>query len=727
MALTAVAPTLIGRSAELGRARALLAGGRLVTLVGPPGIGKSALAEAVVRERRDGVSVDASACRDAAVLARRVGRAVGVAPARAMGVLLARAASRLDEHGRLLLLDDVDTPEGAASVVAALLAASTRARVLVTSRAPLGLPGEHLVDVGPLDLASASELFRLRAGAAVDEACVRAVVERLDRVPLAVVLAAGRTSVLSAEELLERLDEPLRVLRADARVSGIRHAALEDAIASAVDLLPEGEARALRAAALFEGTFSAESFEAVLGDAAELDPLDALAALVRRSLVERRPGRGAAHFRVLHLVRAYARARAVDPGGAIRGRYEAHVATLAEAAARACYGPRAARALEDLARAAPDVVAAFDASVASRPGQAAALWVALFDAILFAEAVPLDDRRFAEAVDAADRAQDMRLRVRTRVLRARAALEVGPPDGAEADLRAALALAADDPLLTAEVQRSLGWMELGRGRLERAATVLEQALATSAAARDVRGHADALAALGIAEHLRGRAAQARESLTLARALHEVEKDAPRRERVDEMLRLLFGEAATPPAASLEAAALRHEARGQRWRLAIDLALLAERERRRGCDAEAGELRARARAAARLAGLPGLEAAVEGSARSAPAASPAWVAGPETRWIARTGGARVDLQRHGSLRRVLDVLVTARLERPGQALSAGELLAAAWPGERMLHEAGLLRVYSAVRRLRRMGLEGALLTRDDGYLWDPAAAVERAPG
>ena len=103
---------------------------------------------------------------------------------------------------------------------------------------------------------------------------------------------------------------------------------------------------------------------------------------------------------------------------------------------------------------------------------------------------------------------------------------------------------------------------------------------------------------------------------------------------------------------------------------------------------------------------------------------AFVVGAESRWMIPPGGARVDLVRYGPVRRLLDGLVVARLEQPGAALSAEALIEAGWPGERMRHSAGLLRVYSAVRRLRRLGLESILITRDDGYLLDPAATVIR---
>jgi hypothetical protein len=89
-----------------------------------------------------------------------------------------------------------------------------------------------------------------------------------------------------------------------------------------------------------------------------------------------------------------------------------------------------------------------------------------------------------------------------------------------------------------------------------------------------------------------------------------------------------------------------------------------------------------------------------------------------------GGERVALARHGSLRLVLDALVERRIAEPGAATSAAGLLAKGWPGERVLHESGMLRVYTAIRRLRAMGLGEVLETRHDGYLLSPRVPFER---
>jgi hypothetical protein len=99
---------------------------------------------------------------------------------------------------------------------------------------------------------------------------------------------------------------------------------------------------------------------------------------------------------------------------------------------------------------------------------------------------------------------------------------------------------------------------------------------------------------------------------------------------------------------------------------------------------------------------------------------------DTRWMIVPNGRRVDLMRSGPTRRILAHLVEARIAEPNVARSSDALIDAGWPGEQMLYSAALLRVYSLVRRLRQVGLERVLLTRDDGYLLDPEVPVVRPP-
>jgi len=112
------------------------------------------------------------------------------------------------------------------------------------------------------------------------------------------------------------------------------------------------------------------------------------------------------------------------------------------------------------------------------------------------------------------------------------------------------------------------------------------------------------------------------------------------------------------------------------------------------------------------------------AEAQPGEAPALVVGPDGRFFRSLKGPRVDLGRRGSLRRILHALAERHATSPGVPLRVDETLAAGWPGERMRFEAGRQRTYAAIARLRRLGLEGMLLTMDEGYLLDAALRVVR---
>jgi hypothetical protein len=235
--------------------------------------------------------------------------------------------------------------------------------------------------------------------------------------------------------------------------------------------------------------------------------------------------------------------------------------------------------------------------------------------------------------------------------------------------------------------------------------------------------------------LAGATEEGHRRLEIAHALHRGAGDAIRRARVVEMARLVGLElGAEPPEtasvaerrALLRSSAAAHRAGGRRWREALDLFRLAELEE----DAPArGALLESAQRAADDAGVTRELSAALARSRDRAAGdlqgtARAWTVGPDARWLRTPDGAAHDLARHGSMRRLLDALVDRRLRSPGTATSADALFEAGWPGERARHDSRLLRVYTTVRRLRALGLEGVLLTRDDGYLFDPCVAFAR---
>jgi DNA-binding winged helix-turn-helix (wHTH) protein len=96
------------------------------------------------------------------------------------------------------------------------------------------------------------------------------------------------------------------------------------------------------------------------------------------------------------------------------------------------------------------------------------------------------------------------------------------------------------------------------------------------------------------------------------------------------------------------------------------------------------------------------------------------------WFKLEGGEAVDLMRRRAMRQLLWALVEKRLRAPGEPMALDEMLAAAWPGERIVHRAGTARIYTAIRALRDLGLRDVLVTAGDGYMIAPAVAVETVP-
>lgn len=836
---------LYGRDEDTERVLVGLARRRLVTITGAPGIGKTRLARLVGR-RLEGRSRVAIASLEAAETEVDFGAAV----ARAAGVKLARGidhASVLGTIGRglelaaspLLVLDGGERLTAAvARAVETWLGAVPALRVLVASREPLGTDGEVVVTLEPLDEASASRLFleraELRGPDAATLEVVRAIVRKLDGVPLAVEVAAARAAHLSPRDLLDRLESGAAALHTGPAARG----GLARALAASWALLGERERAALSALAVFRGGASLAALARVTG---EPDALDVAESLVVRSLARRVGGAaGRARLGTFEVVRAYAEGR-LEPAAraAIEDAHAECFLALAESLASRAYGPGAEEALAELTSEAANVTVAFSRSRAERPARAARLAIAMTDAAVVSGGVDLRGPLFVDAVECAERCGDEAILARALTSRAKATLETGSVAEAIPDLTRARAIARGE--LAADVDRSLGWALLGVGRLDEARACLSSAAEVHAAGKTARGEADALAALGVLERFLGDTESSWSHLCRAFEIHTREGDAIRQAKILSFVDLAGHDkerffARFPAAraiaavAEVEAEALRdrlseaatgHEREGRRWRAAIDAYRLGALEHERGdLDAAASAL-ARAEADFEAAGMDGaaavcrahagavladrglladaeaaiararrevarlgettavdmvsaLEAFVDlEKARVSPDAAPAHLArareraalgesrrarfadvavgplvtrrlaalapaspappaasGPalratqECREVALPSGERVDLVRHGALRRVLEALVAHRLARPGHALGVQEVIALGWPGEKVLHQAATLRVYTAVRRLRKLGLASELVTRDDGYLLDPALPVER---
>jgi predicted ATPase len=308
----------IGRQHDLDAIRALLEKGRLVTLTGAGGSGKTRLALEVARatgaEHGDGVwLVDLAAIDDENLVAEVTMDALGL---RASNVA-AREVLRSHLSGRdaLLILDNCEhVLGGAATLIAELLAACPRMCVLATSRETLRVAGEAEFMVEGLEREEAVELFAERSPGQrrIDDAdAIERICAALDRMPLAIELAAAKLRVLAPAELADRLDDQLGVLARGRRTAPERQRTLRATLDWSYDLLDEDERVVFRRLGIFAGGFTPDAAEQVVVD--DQIPrgrvIDLLEQLIERSLLTRVPGGLGARFRLLETVRQYAAER----------------------------------------------------------------------------------------------------------------------------------------------------------------------------------------------------------------------------------------------------------------------------------------------------------------------------------------------------------------------------------------------------------------------------------
>ena len=311
---------LVGRERELAEAAALLREHRLVTLVGAGGSGKTRLglqvAAEAVEDFPDGAWwVPLQALRDPALVEASIAQAVG-----ADGGL----AEHLADRRTLLLLDNFEHLVAAADTISALIAATPNARFLVTSREPLRISGEREYRIEPLAPDDAAALFRERATDAEPPEAVEEICRRLDHLPLAVELAAARTTLLRPAELLSRLERRLPLLTGGRRDMPERQRTMRATIEWSHELLAPAEQELFARLAVFDGSFDVQSAEAVCdGD------IEGLQSLVEKSLVRRwESGR----LGMLETIHEFARERLASSADAdaIRRRHAEHFLALAE-------------------------------------------------------------------------------------------------------------------------------------------------------------------------------------------------------------------------------------------------------------------------------------------------------------------------------------------------------------------------------------------------------------
>ena len=313
-----------------------------MTLVGTGGAGKTRLAlELAARVPGTSWLVELASLGDGESLAPAVLGALGLREATLPDrrTAAADAESRLlDALGvsdALLVLDNCEHIVVAAAELAdRLLAGCPRLRILATSREPLGIGGEALAPVGPLEEEAAVLLFAQRAASAtpdfaLDETTapiVADVCRRIDGLPLAIELAAARLRSMSLQELSDRLHDRFRLLTGGSRAAAGRQRTLRAVVDWSWDLLSEPERRLARRLSVFPAGATLDAVEAVCaGDGVDADEVfDLLCALVDRSLLGVR-GAGTSRWRMLETIREYAEEEA-ERAGELQGLREAHAA-----------------------------------------------------------------------------------------------------------------------------------------------------------------------------------------------------------------------------------------------------------------------------------------------------------------------------------------------------------------------------------------------------------------
>jgi predicted ATPase/DNA-binding CsgD family transcriptional regulator len=343
----------VGRQAELTQVTALLAAARLVTVLGPGGVGKTRVAlraarVAAGRFRHGACLVELSGLRDPELLPHTVAAALGLAEQdnrERLNVLV----DYIRDQNLLLIFDTCEHLLDACAMLADLIMReSAEVTVLATSRQPLDVPGEHTCVIAPLpvpdlddsggngaaaatDFADgAVELFRQRAVAVVPGFTVTAanwrdvvrLCRRLDGIPLAIELATVRLRAVPLEQLADRLEDRFRLLTGERRTGAGRHQTLHNALGWSYGLCGEQEQLLWRRLSVFTGTFDVAAVEEVCAGPGlpEADVLEALIGLVDKSVVQRVDGTRTC-YRQLETIREFGADELRDSGEQDQFRY----------------------------------------------------------------------------------------------------------------------------------------------------------------------------------------------------------------------------------------------------------------------------------------------------------------------------------------------------------------------------------------------------------------------
>lgn len=530
--LPAETTSFVGREPDLLRLeQAFAEGARLVTVMGPPGIGKSRLATRYAARCLEAATypggviacevVDAVSAEDlCAALRRAVDVAVGRGPRG--GDVVAELGMRLGDM--LVLLDNAEQlAKVGPETIGRWLSISPRVRFLVTSRERLRLAGEVVHELGPLSLpgegaarSEAVQLFVERARAARPQFAVTAentgtieeIVAQLDGIPLAIELGASRMGVLSPSKLLARLRDRFAILAATIRNPGPRQRTLREAIETSFALLSPHELAALAQVSIFRGGFTVEGAEAVVDLGAHPAApalVDVLQSLVDRSLLYTRSSGDEVRFGMYLSIRDHAAARLLESGGAaaLLSRYASCFLAVAALATPEVEGPAELERMQRTAQEMHNLIAVHGhllEAAASEPARAAeALRIALALEPSLARWGPLSilQTMLDSALRAAGDAVPAALRLRALIARGNARRLLGKQSESLADHESALALAerTGDSVTKAIAEAGIGMVLRELGRLPEAQRRLESALPELRRGGARRAEAHARAAL----------------------------------------------------------------------------------------------------------------------------------------------------------------------------------------------------------------------------------------
>jgi predicted ATPase/DNA-binding SARP family transcriptional activator len=508
---------LVGRAEAITKVRRLLGSGRLVTLTGPGGVGKTRLAVEAAAQLADRFP-EGVWLVELAGLGRPGNQDVTGSPAEAvmtvLGIredaspgprgtgprgLIERLAGALRSERLLLVLDNCEhVVEPVAELAAVLLRTAPELRILATSREPLGLAGEVVFMVSPLEQSSAVQLFVARAMAAApgftlgtgDAGAVAVLCRRLDGIPLALELAASRVRALSVHELVARLDDRFRLLAAEHRGVPPRQQTLRATIDWSWDLLTEPERMVLRRLAVHADSFALQAAESICaGDGVQAeDVLALLVRLVDRSLVVMARDESGTRYRLLESVADYCLERLDEAGerDRVRQRHDGYYTGLAERAASHLYGRAQRQWLERLDRETPNIRRALEGAVRDRQLDRALRVVDAMAWYWFLRGRLGEARRSLDMALAVAGGTDAAARARALAWRTGIAALVGDLDRRALHRTAALELCQriEDAGARARAEWFLGFVECDLGDLSVSEELVNRALGTARAVAD---------------------------------------------------------------------------------------------------------------------------------------------------------------------------------------------------------------------------------------------------